>query len=110
MFTFLSVLAVLGFMLYAGRSLKPAGQRLLQIGERYVQLAEKEAERPSMQKAEPMPPDLIQVCYSYDDQWARDEVMDRAYELYSKLQSWDRVRMALVASDSVYSLVQVKDN
>lgn len=47
--------------------------------------------------SKPMPIDLRIAISEYRDEWARDQELQRANELYGQYQDWDLVRAALGA-------------
>jgi hypothetical protein len=75
---------------------------LLQFGQRWLDLRFPPVKHPD--PPTPVPADLLVHTQSYGDAWAREEALERMYELYSKLQNWDRVRMAVAAQDSLLTV------
>ena len=91
---FASVILCLAFLVVAGLR----AERLL---ARVLDLIERRVPAPQEHKSDPLPPDLLQYAAGFDAEWARNDVLDRCYELYSKYDNWDRVRMALAVTEQV---------
>lgn len=60
--------------------------------------------------SDPMPPDLLAYAQGFDSEWARDQAVDKARELYGKLGNWEAVRTTLANSDRSLSIMEVVDN
>lgn len=49
---------------------------------------------PTLEQADPMPPDLLMMAQEYKEDWARQQTIDALYERRSKLGDWQKVREA----------------
>ena len=98
----LSSVALLGlFGFLAWKAVKPYLERHFKLREIPLQQA-----KPS----ETIPADVLGFTYSYGSEWARNQVLDRAYELYFQLGSWDHVRRALVLENQELSFAEVESS
>ena len=71
--------------------LGPIAQELLGISRLKI---ERDAEPPRPQEAVSIPPDLYALAQSYEDEWARDQAMQKMRELYGDTSNWDLVRVS----------------
>ena len=70
-----------------------------QVEQRKLDLLEKQLEaqknpipaKPSVS----VPHDIWMICQSESEQWAREEAMQQAHEMYDELGDWDKVRERL---------------
>lgn len=67
------------------------------------------ASRTLPQKSEPIPADLIAYAKSFSEEWAREQTLDRLYELYSQVGNWDNVRHAVTFDIPRSSVAQIEN-
>lgn len=46
-------------------------------------------------ETEPMPDDIIAHARGFGTDWAQQQTLDAAYEMYGKLKDWQKVRAAM---------------
>lgn len=85
------LLALIG--LTATLALKPLPSRFtLRIEHRHLAVEGEEGERGGASNSIPPPPDkVIEFCARESEQWAREDLMRRAQQLYAEYGDWDVV-------------------
>lgn len=90
----LAVLAVAGAIVYSTKlvltSLETVVTQALDIYGKRLEFTQNPPKEPP---APPIPADLLHEATKESEEWAREQRVAHLYELYDKLQDWDKVRM-----------------
>ena len=87
-------------VLAVGYFARPYVERYLQVAERKMAAEVAPVEAAAQAKSDPIPPDLIMYAGSFEQEWAKDQTLDRAYELYATTGNWNKVRQLLFTEES----------
>lgn len=86
----LALTATLAFV--AWRDLLPRLDRVLDLLDRRSPAPDAPAD-----PASPLPPDLESLAQGESEEWARDQVRERAWELFRATKNWDEAKRILHA-------------
>lgn len=86
---------------------KPLVERALAVSERKVAALASPVESRANILSDPMPADILLHAKSFSAQWAQDQVLDRAFELYAQVGDWNKVRSAISNESHDVTLIEV---
>jgi hypothetical protein len=107
-------LLIVGVVLYIWLDAKPLVQRRVAVAELHaeteqervliegkrVEVERQAALKPPVRDDDPMPQEFVEWAMQESSEWAREDKLARMRELYQRLQSWPKVRTALMAEDN----------
>lgn len=86
--------------LYLWHQAKPLLQKRLDLMNAALEIAMNPVV-PPIRDDDPMPQEFVEWAMQESSEWAREDKLVRMKELYNRLQSWPKVRNALMAEDEL---------
>lgn len=107
MYGLVSTALIVLCVLYVFMRSEPLISRALAIAERRAETYRSAILKPGIEDEEPMPRDFIDWAMNESTEWAKDAMLARMRELYSKFHDWEKVRIALANEIAINEVTTV---